>query len=119
MKLILTSNKMEEHIRISTVLEFFQQHQFLVFVTARTTYPMYMFHLLLYHQYRAHRITITAIQYYELDADSCQTLWSSMLSSEGDNISRRDIEDLSRVAVNSKYPTPYVRSQCIIWQVEQ
>jgi len=81
---------MEEHIRISTILEFFQHHRCIVFVTARTTCPVYMSHFAL------------TIQYHELDADSRQTLWSSMLSSEGDNISRRDIEELSRVAVNGR-----------------
>jgi hypothetical protein len=62
----------------------------------------YMFYLLIYHQHRAHHIYIIAIQYQELDPDSRQTLWSNMLSGEADNISRRDIEELSRVAVNGE-----------------
>ncbi|KAJ8596719.1 hypothetical protein M405DRAFT_102264 [Rhizopogon salebrosus TDB-379] len=81
---------MEEHIRISTILEFFQQHRCIVFVTARTTCSVYMSHFAL------------TIQYQELDPDSRQTLWSNMLSGEADNISRRDIEELSRVAVNGR-----------------
>ncbi|KAG1735045.1 hypothetical protein EDB19DRAFT_1910886 [Suillus lakei] len=79
---------MEEHIRISTILEFFEQHRCIVFVTARTTCTAYMSHFAM------------TIQYPELDADSRQTMWSNMLSGEGNNISRRDIEELSRVAVN-------------------
>ncbi|KAG0703848.1 hypothetical protein DFH29DRAFT_914338, partial [Suillus ampliporus] len=79
---------MEEQIRISTVLEFFEQHRCIVFITARTTCTGFMSHFAM------------AIQYHELDGDSRQALWSNMLSGEGDNISRRDIEELSRVAVN-------------------
>ncbi|KAG1868139.1 hypothetical protein C8R48DRAFT_671601 [Suillus tomentosus] len=70
----------EEHLRISAILDFFERHRCIVFVTARTT----------------------SIQYPELDGDSRQTMWSSMLSEEADNISRRDIEELSRVAVNGR-----------------
>ncbi|OAX38591.1 hypothetical protein K503DRAFT_717985 [Rhizopogon vinicolor AM-OR11-026] len=81
---------MEEHIRISTILEFFQKHRCIVFVTARTTCPVYMSHFALTFEYR------------ELDADSRQTMWSNMLSGEGDSISRRDIEELSRVIVNGR-----------------
>lgn len=62
----------------------------------------YTLYMSLYHQYCAHRTTLTAIQYPELDADSRQILWSNMLAGEGDNISRRDIEELSRVPVNGK-----------------
>ncbi|KAG2156425.1 hypothetical protein DEU56DRAFT_234799 [Suillus clintonianus] len=81
---------MEEHIRISTTLEFFEQHRCLVFVTARTTCTAYMSHFAM------------TIQYPELDADSRQVMWSNMLSGEESNISRRDIEELSRVAVNGR-----------------
>jgi len=81
---------MEEHLRISFILQFFQQHRCIVFVTARTTCPVYASHFAL------------TIQYHELDADSRQALWSNMLSGEGDNISRRDIEELSRVTVNGR-----------------
>lgn len=74
---------------------------------------------MLYHQYCAHHITPTAIQYHELDADSRQTLWSNILSGERGNISHRDIEELSRVMVNGKWPYPHVDSHCNIWQDEQ
>lgn len=81
---------MEEHIRISTILEFFEQHRCIVFVTARTTCTAYMSHFAM------------TIQYPELDGDSRQIMWTNMLSGEGNNISRRDIEELSRVAVNGR-----------------
>lgn len=81
---------MEEHIRISTILEFFEQHRCIVFVTARTTCSAYMSHFAM------------TIQYPELDGDSRQTMWSNMLSGEANKISRRDIEELSRVAVNGR-----------------
>ncbi|KAG1806459.1 uncharacterized protein HD556DRAFT_1436418 [Suillus plorans] len=81
---------MEEHHRISAILDFFERHRCIVFVTARTTCTAYMSHFAI------------TIQYPELDGDSRQTMWSSMLTEEADNISRRDIEELSRVAVNGK-----------------
>ncbi|OAX33053.1 hypothetical protein K503DRAFT_776013 [Rhizopogon vinicolor AM-OR11-026] len=81
---------MDEYVRISTILEFFQYHRCIVFVTARNTCPIYVSHFSL------------TIQYHELDPDSRQILWSNMLSGEGDNISHRDIEELSRVAVNGR-----------------
>ncbi|KAG1782930.1 hypothetical protein EV702DRAFT_1274453 [Suillus placidus] len=81
---------MEDHVRISTILEFFEQHRCIVFVTARTTSTAYMSHFAM------------TIQYPELDGDSRQTMWSNMLSGEENNISRRDIEELSRVAVNGR-----------------
>ncbi|KAG2042069.1 hypothetical protein BDR03DRAFT_944478 [Suillus americanus] len=81
---------MEEHIRISTILEFFEQHRCIVFVTARTTCTAYMSHFAM------------TIQYPELDGDSRQIMWTNMLSGEANNISRRDIEELSRVAVNGR-----------------
>ncbi|KAG2115816.1 uncharacterized protein F5147DRAFT_674779 [Suillus discolor] len=81
---------MEEQNRISTILDFFERHRCIVFVTARTTCTAYMSHFAI------------TIQYPELDGDSRQTMWSSMLSEEADNISRRDIEELSRVAVNGR-----------------
>ncbi|KAG1892077.1 hypothetical protein F4604DRAFT_1697243 [Suillus subluteus] len=81
---------MEEHIRISTILEFFEQHRCIVFVTARTTCTAYMSHFAM------------TIQYPELDCDSRQIMWSNMLSGEANNISRRDIEELSRIAVNGR-----------------
>ncbi|KAG2155138.1 uncharacterized protein EDB93DRAFT_1131428 [Suillus bovinus] len=81
---------MEEHDRISMILEFFERHRCIVFVTARTTCAAYMSHFAI------------AIQYPELDNDSRQTMWSNMLSQEANNISRRDIEELSRVAVNGR-----------------
>ncbi|KAG1803153.1 hypothetical protein EV424DRAFT_338779 [Suillus variegatus] len=81
---------MEEHNRISTILDFFERRRCIVFVTARTTCTAYMSHFAI------------TIQYPELDGDSRQTMWSNMLSEEADNISRRDIEELSRVAVNGR-----------------
>ncbi|KAG1752416.1 uncharacterized protein EDB91DRAFT_1243185 [Suillus paluster] len=89
---------MEEDIRISTTLNFFEQHRCIVFVTARNTCTAYMSHFAM------------AIQYHELDADSRQILWSNMLSGEGYTISRRDIEELSRVAVNGEELHPLVGS---------
>lgn len=81
---------MDDHVRISTILEFFEQHRCIVFVTAKTTCTAYMSHFAM------------TIQYPELDCDSRQTMWSNMLSGEANNISRRDIEELSRVAVNGR-----------------
>lgn len=81
---------MEDHVRISTILEFFEQHRCIVFVTARTTCTAYMSHFAM------------TIQYPELDCDSRQTMWSNMLAGEENNISRRDIEELSRIAVNGR-----------------
>ncbi|KAG2349274.1 hypothetical protein BDR05DRAFT_1056135 [Suillus weaverae] len=81
---------MEDLVRISTILEFFEQHRCIVFVTARTTSTAYMSHFAM------------TIQYPELDGDSRQTMWTNMLSGEENNISRRDIEELSRVAVNGR-----------------
>src|SRR6267154_4680053 len=43
----LISSKMEEYIRISTVLEFFERHRCIVFVTARATCAEYMSHFAL------------------------------------------------------------------------
>lgn len=81
---------MEEHVRISTIFEFFEQHRCIVFVTARAPCTAYMSHFAM------------TIQYPELDGDSRQTMWSNMLSGEGNNISRRDIEEMSRIAVNGR-----------------
>ncbi|KAG1768716.1 hypothetical protein EDD22DRAFT_949400 [Suillus occidentalis] len=81
---------MEDHARISTILEFFEQHRCIVFVTARTTCTAFMSHFAM------------TIQYPELDCDSRQTMWSNMLAGEANNISRRDIEELSRIAVNGR-----------------
>ncbi|OJA12438.1 hypothetical protein AZE42_08205 [Rhizopogon vesiculosus] len=86
----LTFLKMAEYVRTSTILEFFQYHRCIVFVTARNTCPVYVSHFSL------------TIQYHELDPDSRQILWSNMLSGEGDSISHRDIEELSKVAVNGR-----------------
>jgi hypothetical protein len=40
----LTCDQMEDHVRISTILEFFEQHRCIVFVTARTTCTAFMSH---------------------------------------------------------------------------
>jgi hypothetical protein len=72
---------------------------------------MYCIHVAFCHEYRffftnslvlCSPVTHTAIQYPELDCDSRQTMWSNMLAGEANNISRRDIEELSRIAVNGK-----------------
>lgn len=81
---------MEDHVRVSTILEFFEQHRCIAFVTARTTCTAFMSHFAM------------TIQYPELDCDSRQTMWSNMLAGEANNISRRDIEELSRIAVNGR-----------------